>query len=116
MSLDVYRAIATMGRDTIEAEYFSFDTEFYSEKIIEKYMWGIVMVKIHCDRCGAEIEGTTYYTISIYADDINPKPTETVTYATAIQNVATNTLAIFNARPQYCKKCKDEIENFIKIT
>ena len=76
----------------------------------------MIMVKIHCDRCGEEIKGTTYYTISIYADDINPKPAETVAYATAVQNVATNTLAMFNARPQYCKKCRDEIENFIKRT
>ena len=74
------------------------------------------MIKMHCDRCGEEINGTTYYTISIYAYDINPKPAETVAYATAIQNFETNTLAMFNTKPQYCKKCRDEIENFIKRT
>ena len=71
------------------------------------------MIKMHCDRCGKEIKGTTYYTISIYADDINPKPVETVTYATAVQNFETNTLALFNSKKQYCKKCRDEIEEFI---
>lgn len=72
------------------------------------------MVKIHCDRCSKEIEGSTYYTFSIHAEDINPVPAETVAYATAAQNFYTNTLAMFNAKPQYCKKCKDEIEEFIK--
>ena len=71
------------------------------------------MIKMHCDRCGEEIKGNTYYTIYIYAEDINPAPIETVSYATAIQNVQTNTLALFNAKKQYCKKCRDEIEAFI---
>lgn len=66
------------------------------------------MIKMHCDRCGKEIKGTTYYTISIYAEDI-----ETVAYATAVQNIQTNTLAMFNAKKQYCKDCRDEIEMFI---
>ena len=71
------------------------------------------MIKMHCDRCGEEIKGTTYYTISIYADDINPKPNETVAFATAVQNVQENAFVMFNAKKQYCKKCKDEIEAFI---
>jgi hypothetical protein len=74
------------------------------------------MVKINCDRCGKEIEGSTYYTISIYAEDINPAPAKTVAYDTAAQNFYTNTLAMFNAKPQYCKKCKDDIEAFINNT
>ena len=71
------------------------------------------MIKMNCDRCGKEIKGTTYYTISIYAEDINPAPAETVAYATAVQNIQTNTLAMFNAKKQYCKDCRDEIEIFI---
>lgn len=71
------------------------------------------MIKMHCDRCGEEIKGTTYYTISIYADDINPKQEKTVAMATAIQNFETNTLALFNAKKQYCKDCRDKIEAFI---
>ena len=72
------------------------------------------MIKVHCDRCGKEIEGTTYYTISIYAEDINPK-TEYAVYAdTAIQNANTNIEMLFNTKPQYCKTCRDEIEAFIR--
>lgn len=74
------------------------------------------MIKMNCDRCGEEIKGTTYYTVSIYAEDINPRTEYSVYAETAFQNVATNTLAMFNAKPQYCKKCRDEIENFIKGT
>lgn len=71
------------------------------------------MIKVYCDRCGEEIKGTTYYTINIYAEDINPAPVETVAYATAVQNIQTNTLMMFNVKKQYCKKCRDEIEKFI---
>lgn len=71
------------------------------------------MIKMHCDRCGEEIEGTTYYTISIHADDINPKQDGTIALATALQNLETNTSALFNAKKQYCEKCKNEIEAFI---
>lgn len=67
------------------------------------------MIKIHCDRCGKEIKGTTYYTISIYADDVNPESERTVTYATAIQNLQT----MFNVKKQYCEDCRDKIEAFI---
>ena len=74
------------------------------------------MIKMHCDRCGEEIKETTYYTISIHADDINPKQDGTVALATALQNFQTNTLAIFNGKKQYCKKCRDEIEAFINNT
>lgn len=71
------------------------------------------MIKMHCDRCGKEIKGTTYYTISIYADDINPKTEYTVYANTAMQNMNTNMMALFNSKPQYCKDCRDEIEAFI---
>lgn len=73
------------------------------------------MIKMHCDRCGEEIKGTTYYTISIYAEDINPKP-YTTAYITATQNLQINTSIMFNAKKQYCEKCKNEIENFINRT
>lgn len=71
------------------------------------------MIKMHCDRCNKEIEGTTYYTISIHADDINPKAEYTVCADTAVQNMSTNMMALFNSKPQYCKKCRDEIVAFI---
>lgn len=72
------------------------------------------MIKVYCDRCGKEIEGTTYYTISIYAEDINPKTEYAVYTETAIQNANTNIEILFNTKPQYCKKCRDEIEEFIR--
>lgn len=71
------------------------------------------MIKVHCDRCGEEIEGMTYYTVSIYAEDINPKSEYTVYSDTAIQNINTTVMNLFNSKPQYCKKCRDEIEEFI---
>lgn len=71
------------------------------------------MIRMHCDRCGKEIEGTSYYTVSIYANDINPKNDYTCIAATYTQNSNTNFIALFNANPQYCKKCRDEIEAFI---
>ena len=74
------------------------------------------MIKIHCDRCGKEIKGTTYYTINIYTEDINPVPAETIAYAAALQNMNTNISAMFNAKKQYCKDCIDKIEAFINNT
>lgn len=74
------------------------------------------MIKMHCDRCGEEIKGTTYYIVSIYAEDINSKTEYSVYAETAIQNCSTNMKVLFNAKPQYCKKCKDEIEKFITNT
>ena len=74
------------------------------------------MIKMICDRCRKEIEGTTYYTIKIHADDINPKQEGTIALATAFQNFETNTFALFNAKKQYCEKCKNEIEAFLNKT
>lgn len=71
------------------------------------------MIKMICDRCRKEIEGTTYYTIRIHADDINPKQDGTIALATALQNLDTNTSVLFNAKKQYCEKCKEDIEAFI---
>ena len=71
------------------------------------------MIKMICDRCGKEIEGTTYYTIKIHADDIIPKQDNTIALATALQNLETNISALFNTKKQYCEKCKNEIEAFI---
>lgn len=72
-----------------------------------------IMIKMICDRCGKEIEGTTYYTIYIRAEDIKPINECMCTASTAIQNVA-NAFAALNARPHYCKECRDKIEAFIK--
>lgn len=71
------------------------------------------MIKMICDRCGKEITGTSYYTVRIYAEDINPTVSYEVTASTALQNVSTNMMALYNSIPQYCKECRDKIEAFI---
>ncbi len=73
------------------------------------------MIKMCCDRCGKDIEGTTYYTVRIYGNDIYPKEDYSVTTATAVQNSHTNLMALFNREKQYCRACKDEIEKFIEV-
>ena len=71
------------------------------------------MIKMVCDRCGKDIKGTTYYTIHIYAEDINPKTEYRFSTDTVIQNLDMNTKILFDNVPQYCKECKDKIEAFI---
>lgn len=71
------------------------------------------MIKMICDRCGKEIEGTTYYTIKIHAEDINPSIDYSQSLTTALQNFKTNSSALFKTEKQYCSKCIDEINNFI---
>lgn len=69
------------------------------------------MITMHCDRCGREIEGTTYYTIRIYANDIEPSKDGSVSTDTASQNVATNSTILFNLERPYCEHCRDKIES-----
>ena len=71
------------------------------------------MIKMICDRCGREMQGTTYYTIRIHAGDINPANNYTTTFETACYNVNANGMTALNSKKQYCNKCIDEIENFI---
>ena len=71
------------------------------------------MIKMHCDRCGEEIQGTTYYTISFNANDINPVNYYTSTFATADYNTASAMSKALSVEKQYCKKCIDEIDSFI---
>ena len=71
--------------------------------------------KIYCDRCGQECtEGSTYYTIDIYGHDINPTNDGRVAFDAYVQNFSTNLSKITKQEKHYCKKCKDEIEQFIK--
>lgn len=46
-------------------------------------------------------------------DDINPSIDYSKSLTMALQNFQTNTSALFNAKKQYCEKCKNEIEGFI---
>jgi hypothetical protein len=72
------------------------------------------MVKIHCDRCGAEIKDK-YYTVNIYGYDTNPKYDyyATADCASASSNARDDILKTLNATKMYCKDCRDKIEAFI---
>lgn len=71
------------------------------------------MNKKICDRCGEEIEGTTYYTVNIYGHDINPTNDTRVCMDTAIQNLSEGMKKVNNPERCYCKHCKSEIEMYI---
>lgn len=73
------------------------------------------MVKLHCDRCEEEIK-ESYYTISFYSYETEPKRDEMCDYATASYyspHTRDSALQILNAQRMYCAKCKDKIEKFI---
>jgi hypothetical protein len=73
------------------------------------------MVKIHCDKCGAEIKNK-YYTVNIYGYDTNPQPSITTAYAAAAcasSSTRDDILRILNAQKIYCKDCREKIEKFI---
>ena len=74
------------------------------------------MIKIHCDRCGAEIKDT-YYTINIDWHNANPWyiPSDSGTCCIS-SNSQEETLMLLNATKMYCKDCRDKIEAFINNT
>lgn len=71
------------------------------------------MVKLHCDRCGEEIKDK-YYTINFWEYETNPK---CIDYAKAEAfceaHSRESALEMLNSQKMYCKKCRNEIENFI---
>lgn len=72
------------------------------------------MNKVFCDRCGQEcIEGSAYFTIDIYGFDTNPTNDGRTSLDAAAQNIATNVAKVMGTQKHYCKKCKDEIEQYI---
>jgi hypothetical protein len=74
------------------------------------------MVKIHCDKCGAEIKDK-YYTVNIYGHDTNPKYDYTMDYgcsSSAFSNTRDDILKTLNATKMYCENCRDKIEAFIE--
>ena len=76
------------------------------------------MVKIHCDRCGADIK-EEYYTINIRKESTNPVYTITDcanAISTAAYNMREDALRLLNSKVMYCEKCKNEIEKFINRT
>lgn len=71
------------------------------------------MVKLHCDRCEAEIKDK-YYTINFWAYDTNPRYNEyDCASACASSYTRESALQVLNAQKMYCSKCKNDIEKFI---
>lgn len=70
------------------------------------------MVKIYCDRCGEEIKDR-YYTINFWEHETHPKNCG-YDMATACSSYSSESaLEMLNSQKMYCKKCRNEIENFI---
>ncbi len=72
--------------------------------------------QVICDRCGENCRkyGTSYYIFDIYSNDIFPTNDGRVSCETFGQNMTQNMTKIFGNDKHYCKRCKDEIEKFIK--
>lgn len=70
------------------------------------------MVKIHCDRCGAEIKDK-YYTVNIYSHDTHPKYDYCATADCACSSSRDDILRTLNATKMYCMDCKNKIEAFV---
>ena len=72
------------------------------------------MVKLYCDRCEEEIKDK-YYTISFWGYDTNPN-SKYLSYDKAQDCGGSYTresaLELLNSRKMFCKKCRNEIENF----
>lgn len=76
------------------------------------------MVKIYCDKCGAEIKEEHYYTITIGKAELNPK------YEYSINDCA-SAMSAYSREPEkspyeklssqkmYCKDCKDKVKAYL---
>lgn len=70
------------------------------------------MIKMFCDKCGKEIEGTTYYYIHFRANDIEPNKcglSFSTTYAFNIQK----RLEEISKEKTFCPTCIDKIIEFV---
>lgn len=75
----------------------------------------MIQTIVTCDRCNDKCSshGTSYYTIDIYANDINPTNDNKVSTETAAQNVSENMSKVLGNKKHYCRRCKEEIEKFM---
>lgn len=71
-------------------------------------------IKYTCDKCGQEIEGVMY-TLTCYAEDVNPSPTGRISTEAAVQNVKQNGAKITEQDRHLCRSCKDAITDGIFI-
>ena len=69
-------------------------------------------IKIVCDRCGKTINGTTYYTFDIHAEDVRPIYGIS-SFDTVVTNATTSIQYMVDNKPCYCKQCVESIQNFI---
>ena len=67
-----------------------------------------------CDRCGTDIHDVAY-TITCYAEDLNPGPLGGVSSEVAMQNVRQNLLLSEGIERHLCQKCKDEITDGVFV-
>lgn len=71
------------------------------------------MVRIHCDRCGEEIKDK-YYTINFWEYEIYPNSVDYCKAdACSTSYSRESALAMLNSQKMYCKKCRNEFENFM---
>lgn len=66
-----------------------------------------------CDRCGKEITDGVVYTVTVYAEDVDPAPLG-LSMETASQNTRQN-LKRVHGEAELCKECKDELTDGIFI-
>lgn len=71
------------------------------------------MIKMFCNKCGKEIEGTTYYTINIVGKDIEPVSNYESCADTYSYNISQSLLKALTKEKHYCKECKDKVEAFL---
>lgn len=67
-----------------------------------------------CDRCGDEIADVVY-TLTCYAEDLNPGPYGGVTGEVIRQNSRQNLSRSTNGERHLCGKCKDELTDGLFI-
>lgn len=76
------------------------------------------MVKLHCDRCGAEIKGEHYYTIIIGKAELNPKYEYSISDCANALSAAAYTpekspYEKLSSQVMYCEECKSEVERVL---
>lgn len=66
-----------------------------------------------CDRCGKEITGTTY-TLTCYAEGIDPTATRATSARITEQNLRQNMILMAGSK-ELCQECKDELTDGLFI-
>ena len=69
-----------------------------------------------CDRCGKEINESTYYAIDINGNDVHPSKDGRVSLKTMCQNNKTLCKKILGTERHYCSECVSDISNYINLS